>query len=59
MDVGFDPGSPGSCPGPKGGAKPLSHTGIPKAFYFKQINLGAILNRIGVVLLMVFFILVG
>ena len=22
-DVGFDPGSPGSCPGPKAGAKPL------------------------------------
>ena len=28
-DVGFDPGSPGSCPGPKAGAKPLSHPGIP------------------------------
>ena len=24
-DVGFDPGSPGSCPGPKAGAKPLRH----------------------------------
>ena len=29
-DVGFDPGSPGSCPGPKAGAKPLHHPGIPK-----------------------------
>ena len=29
-DVGFDPGSPGSCPGPKAGAKPLRHPGIPK-----------------------------
>ena len=28
-DVGFDPGSPGSCPGPKAGAKPLRHSEIP------------------------------
>ena len=28
-DVGFDPGSPGSCPGPKASAKPLCHPGIP------------------------------
>ena len=28
-DVGFDPGSPGSSPGPKAGAKPLRHPGIP------------------------------
>ena len=28
-DVGFNPGSPGSCPGPKAGAKPLHHPGIP------------------------------
>ena len=28
-DVGFDPGSPGSCPGPKAGANPLRHPGIP------------------------------
>ena len=28
-DVGFDSGSPGSCPGPKAGAKPLRHPGIP------------------------------
>ena len=26
-DVGFDPGSPGSRPGPKSGAKPLCHPG--------------------------------
>ena len=25
----FDPGSPGSRPGPKAGAKPLRHPGIP------------------------------
>ena len=28
-DVGFNPGSPGSRPGPKAGAKPLRHPGIP------------------------------
>ena len=28
-DMGVDPGSPGSCPGPKAGAKPLRHPGIP------------------------------
>ena len=36
--MGFDPGSPGSRPGPKAGAKPLRHPGIPyllfKIFYF-------------------------
>ena len=26
--AGLDPGSPASCPGPKAGAKPLSHSGI-------------------------------
>ena len=31
-DVGFDPGSPGSRPGPKAGAKPLRHPGIPTIF---------------------------
>ena len=31
-DVGFDPGSPGSRPGPKAGAKPLCHPGIPFSF---------------------------
>ena len=31
-DVGFDPESPGSRPGPKAGAKPLRHPGIPKQF---------------------------
>ena len=28
-DVGLDPGTPGSCSGPKAGAKPLSHPGMP------------------------------
>ena len=29
-DVGLNPGTPGLRPGPKAGAKPLSHTGIPR-----------------------------
>ena len=33
-DVGFDPGSPGSRPGPKAGAKPLRHPGIPTLYIF-------------------------
>ena len=28
-DVGLNPGSPGSRPGPKAGTKPPSHPGIP------------------------------
>ena len=28
-EVGFDRGSPGSCPGPRTGAELLSHPGIP------------------------------
>ena len=27
--LGLDPGTPGPRPGPKAGAKPLSHPGIP------------------------------
>ena len=37
-DMGLDPGTPGSCPGPKAGAKPLSHPGIP--MYYKFLFLG-------------------
>ena len=33
-DVGFDPGSPGSRPGPKASAKPLRHPGIPKLYLY-------------------------
>ena len=29
-NAGLDPGTPGSRPGPKANAKPLSHPGIPK-----------------------------
>ena len=32
-DVGFNPRSPGSRPGPKAGAKPLRHPGIPLRFF--------------------------
>ena len=37
-DVGFDPGSPGPRPGPKAGAKPLHHPGIPDYELWNQIN---------------------
>ena len=30
-NAGLDPGTLGSCPGPKAGTKPLSHPGIPYA----------------------------
>ena len=33
-DVGLDPRTPGSCPGPKAGAKLLSHPGIPYFYGF-------------------------
>ena len=33
-DVGLDPGTQGSRPGPKAGAKPLSHPGIPVSMFF-------------------------
>ena len=29
-DARLNPGTPGLCPGPKAGAKPLSHPGIPR-----------------------------
>ena len=38
-DVGFDPGSPGSHPGPKAGAKPLRHPGIPWNTSFPTLTL--------------------
>ena len=37
-DVGFDPGSPGSRPGPKAGAKPLRDRDRP--FLFLRLPLG-------------------
>ena len=36
-DVGFDPGFPGSRPGPKAGAKLLGHPGIPDSILLNLI----------------------
>ena len=36
-DVGLDPGSPESRPGPKAGAKPLRHPGIPHNSDFNKL----------------------
>ena len=33
-DMGLDPRTPGSRPGPKAGTKPLSHQGIPSSNVF-------------------------
>ena len=38
-DVGFDPGFPGSRPGPKAGAKPLRHPGIPEIKFFTFLKI--------------------
>ena len=35
-DVGLNPGTPGSHPRPKAGAKPLSHPGIPNLTISKE-----------------------
>ena len=32
-NVGLDPGTPGSRPGPKADAQPLSHPGVPRGKY--------------------------
>ena len=37
-DMGLDPGSPGLRPGPKAGAKPLCHPGIPLAIELRHSN---------------------
>ena len=37
-DVGFDSGSPGSHPGPKAGAKPLRHPGIPEGQFSTTLS---------------------
>ena len=34
-DAGLDPGTLGSCPEPKAGAKQMSHPGIPEYFLNK------------------------
>ena len=38
LEVGFDPGSPGSHPGPKTGAKPLRHPGIPILIFILSLT---------------------
>ena len=38
-DAGLDPRTPGSCPGPKAGAKSLSHPGIPVRSIFNHTKL--------------------
>ena len=38
-NVGFDSGSPGLRPGPKAGAKPLRHPGIPVSLSLKCLHL--------------------
>ena len=35
-DVGFDPGSPESCPGLEAGTKLLSHPGIPALSFLNK-----------------------
>ena len=37
-DVGFNPGSPGSHPGPKAGTKPLTHQGCPLKNFLKFLK---------------------
>ena len=45
-DVGFDPGSPESRPGPKAGAKLLRHPGIPEfAIPKRRLILAAFLHE--------------
>ena len=36
-DAGLDPRTPGSAPGPKAGAKLLSHPGIPVSQFYRDI----------------------
>ena len=36
--MGFDPGSPRSRPGPKAGAKPLHHPGVPMSIFIQKHN---------------------
>ena len=44
-DMGFDPGSPGLRPGPKAGAKPLRHPGIPGGWFQLQYFLNKLLLK--------------
>ena len=49
-DVGFDPGSPESRPGPKAGAKPLHHPGIPGSnllFHSEKLHVFRLFQVVG------------
>ena len=46
-DVGFDPGSPGWRSGPKAGAKPLRHPGIPIQTILKTYYEQLYANKLG------------
>ena len=41
-DAGLDPGTPGSCPGSKAGAEPLSHQGSLLQFFWSVFRLCSI-----------------
>ena len=41
-DVGLDPGPPGSRPGPKAGAEPLSHPDCPKLGFLNKCDFNCI-----------------
>ena len=44
--MGLDPGTPGSCPGPKAGAQLLSHPGVPWHFWSLSQNLVAGIDQL-------------
>ena len=46
-DVGLDPRTLGSHPGPKAGAKPLRHPGIPGQVLYEETTEGAEKGRVG------------
>ena len=37
-DMGLDPGTPGTCPGPQAGAQQLSHPGVPIQGLLKRVT---------------------
>ena len=37
-DAGLNPGTLGSCPGPKADAQPLSHPGVPAVMFLLALN---------------------
>ena len=49
-DAGLDPGSPGSRPGPKAGAKALSHPGIPSFVFLTFLLLCLGVDLLGFIL---------